>query len=467
MTATVTPIKPDPALLPGAVELALADPVAGTTPPKYEFDETFQSKIAAMVLRDGRFMQRTDGLVEPVYFANQAEAQLVSLALDYFHKYKRIPADWNIYKQIIRESVATKRLRGEDVPNIVAAMKRMQEVDISDRDFVVDQVADFARYQALVQAFTESVGKLDLRDFKSIEKKINKALATGAHTDSNAYDYRKEIDSRTAERKDIVAGHRPPQGISTGYPALDDCLYHEGWGRGELAVLMGGAKAGKTNGLLQFGINACTAGFNVLYITLEVSAKILGARMDANISNTAFRDLKSNIIAVHDKVKAWSTKAGSFIVHEFPSGTMTSSELRRLIERYKALSINFDLVIVDYADIMAPERYTDSITENSKSVYVSLRAIAMQEQCAVLTATQTNREGFKASVAKAEHVAEDFNKIRIADVVISINATEEEVKEGSARLYFAACRNQAAGFSLRVTQDRERMQFIKTIVGRE
>lgn len=466
MSASVSPIKADPSL-EKMLEAVPAPAAAPATPPKYEFDTAFQTKIAAMVCRDPRFVQRTDGLVEPAYFENQAEAQLVNLALEYYRKYKRIPADTNIFKQCIREAVTTGKLRTADVATMIPAMTRLWSEDISDRDFVVDEVANFARYQALVQAFTESVGKLDLRDFKSIEKKISKALATGAHHDSLAYDLKKEIESRTSERKDIVAGTRAPAGITTGYPALDECLYHGGWGRGELAVLMGGAKAGKTGNLMQFGINAATAGKNVLYFTLEVSAKILGARADANISNTAFKDLKSNIIAVHDKVKKWADKAGQFIVHERPSGTCTVSDIRRLIERYKALGILFDLVIVDYADIMAPERYTDSITENSKSVYVALRGLCQEENLAGLTATQTNREGFKAAVAKAEHVAEDFNKIRIADVIISINASEEEVKEGTARLYFAAMRNSAAGFSLRVTQDREKMQFIKTIVGRE
>lgn len=439
---------------------------------KYEFDAGFQTKIAAMVARDGRFMQRTEGLVEPAYFENQAEAQLVALALDYYRKYKRIPADKNIYRQCIKDAIAEKRLKNGDVPNLVEAIKRLWETDISDRDFVIDSVATFAKHQAVVDAIQESIGKLDIRDFDGIQKKLNKALATGAHGESNAYDFKKNLEARTVERKDIISGKRPASGISTGFPGLDECLYHEGWGLGELAVLMGGAKAGKTSALMTFGLKAATGtpttpGKNVLYITLEVAAKILGARADANLANTPFKDLKSNIMTVHDKVKQWSEHAGQFIVHEYPTGTMTASDLRRLIERYKALGIIFDMVIVDYADIMAPERYTDSTTENSKSVYVALRAIAMQEQVAMLTATQTNREGFKSAVAKAEHVAEDFNKIRIADVVISINATEEEIKAGEARLYFAACRNQAAGYSLRITQDRECMQFIKTIVGRE
>ena len=86
------------------------------------------------------------------------------------------------------------------------------------------------------------------------------------------------------------------------------------------------------------------------------------------------------------------------------------------------------------------------------------------DDAAVLTATQTNRDGFKSTVAKAEHVAEDFNKIRIADLVISINATEEERAVGEARLYFAASRNQETGFSIFIKQEIAKMKFITAIL---
>jgi replicative DNA helicase len=89
----------------------------------------------------------------------------------------------------------------------------------------------------------------------------------------------------------------------------------------------------------------------------------------------------------------------------------------------------------------------------------------MQEHIALLTATQTNREGAKAAVAKMTDVADDFNKIRIADVVISINKTDEERANNEARLFFAAMRNGPSGFALKVRQDVDRMIFIKDIIG--
>ena len=256
-------------------------------------------------------------------------------------------------------------------------------------------------------------------------------------------------------------------GITTGFKVLDDCLYHKGWGRRELAVLMGGAKAGKSMGMISFGINAIAAGYRTLYVTLEVASEIIAERIDANVAERAMFELGAHIHEVDEKVEAFMAKAAPFIIHEYPTGTMRCSDLRRLIEHYKSQGIIFDFVIVDYADLMAPERATDNVQENSKSIYVNLRGLAMQEGFACLTATQTNREGAKKAVALATDVAEDFNKIRIADVVISINKTEEERALNQARLHFAASRNQRSGFTLKVEQNIDQAKFVTRVLGEE
>lgn len=441
---------------------------------KYDFNEFFQRKIAALILRDMMFVQRTDGLIKPEYFEHLADATLVDMALNYYKKYRRIPADKTIYATLIREGVINKTMKKEVAALVSTRIKDLLTEDLSDRDFVIDEVAIFARHQAVCKAIEHSIKHLDKRDFDQIQNKLKNALDVGANMDVGEYDFHKEISSRTGERLERAAGILPPTGVTTGYPAIDAMLYHKGWGLRELSVIMGGAKAGKTTAMIDFGLNALAAKYNVLYITLEVSARIIAERMDSNISQRIINELGEHVHDVRQKVNDFMARAvrgdgtqSRFVIHEFPSGNMTTSDLRRLIERYKSKGLKFDLVIVDYADLMAPEHRTDSSVENSKSVYVHLRGLAMQENIAVLTATQTNREGFKATVAKAEHVSEDFNKIRIADLVISINRTDEERTLSQARLFFAASRNQAGGITVRVEQALDRMKFINKILGSE
>jgi replicative DNA helicase len=202
-------------------------------------------------------------------------------------------------------------------------------------------------------------------------------------------------------------------------------------------------------------------------VTLEVSAAIYADRLDANITDTAIKTLKDSPHKVRTEIDRLKARSGLLKIHEYPTGTLKPSKLRRLLENYRARGILFDLVVVDYADLMAPEFRTDSDIANFRSIYVDLRGIAQEYNLALLTATQTNREGAKKVTSSMTDVAEDFNKIRIADIVISINATQEEKDSGEARLFFAASRNTEDGFTLRISQDRSKMKFIKRVLGRE
>jgi replicative DNA helicase len=64
-----------------------------------------------------------------------------------------------------------------------------------------------------------------------------------------------------------------------------------------------------------------------------------------------------------------------------------------------------------------------------------------------------------------DHVADDFNKVRIADLMISINRTDEERAAGRARLFFAASRNQEGEFTIEIEQALDRMKFITRVLG--
>lgn len=117
-----------------------------------------------------------------------------------------------------------------------------------------------------------------------------------------------------------------------------------------------------------------------------------------------------------------------------------------------------------YADeLKASRKHTDERFA-LKEVYTALRALGSTEDIAVLTATQTNRAGNKATTAVATDVGEDWSKMKIADGVITINATEEEKRLNQMRLYLALMRNSEQGITLHCTSDRSKMKFITKVL---
>lgn len=433
---------------------------------QFDFDASFQTKVAALFMRDTTFAMNTKDLIKPEYFTEDAAGALIRVVQDHVKTYRAVP-DIKILPTILKDEIAKKRIRPDMVEPIKKLVKDVLVADLSNPAFVTDKVTDFAKTQAIIQAMERSIPLLEKQEWGKIAQIFKEANAVGTANDGGDYDYFEEIRNRTQQRHDLKAGKVVRNGITTGYPVMDAYLYHYGWGRKELSCMMGAAKAGKSMSLGDFGKNAAMAGYNVFYDSLEVAKDIIANRIDAALSDTLMRDLHKDPDAVEKAIRAIQAKSGQFKLRDHPSGTLKPSQLHRLLENYRADGIIFDLVIVDYADIMASEYRSDSLQENLRTIYIDLRAIAHEANCAVLTATQTNRDGAKAATAKATDVGDDWNKARTVDIMIGINATDAEKQVGEARLSWLLSRNTEDGFSLRIKQDREKMQFLTKIIGRE
>lgn len=435
------------------------------TPQQYNFDAAFQRKIAALVMRDSTFALKVKDLVKPEYFTEQPIGALVRVVQEHVKVYKTIP-DLRILPTLLKDEINAKRIRPDLIDGIKEMVRDAVRADLSNPDFVADKVVDFAKHQAIEQAMITSLPLLEKGEFGKIAEIMKGAMNVGAVVDSGDYDYFAEIAARTQKRKDLLAGKIVKNGITTGYSAIDAYLYHNGWGRKELSCIMGAAKAGKSMSLGDFSKNASLAGHNALYVSLEVAKEIIAERIDASLSDTMIRELHKKPDEVEDAIRKAEARAGQFRLRDYASGTFKPSHLHRLIESYKADGIVFDLITVDYADIMASEYRSDSLIENLRTIYIDLRAIAHEFNAALLTATQTNRDGAKAATAKATDVGDDWNKARTVDILLGINATDAEKTAGEARLSWLLSRNTEDGFSLRIRQNRQKMQFIEKVLGR-
>jgi len=431
---------------------------------KYDFDEGFQNSLVAHYLRDNNFALRSNEVIDPKYFTNAATGQVVGIFKDYIGTHKSVPPS-SLVRSLLEDAIAKKRIKAEDKAEVVKIVQTAYKAPLSGGTYILGKVGEFAKNRALEAAIMKSVEYLDKGDYKAIADIMAKAQRVGELEETDDYDYYADVEARTAVRKAIASGTLTRNGITTGYSELDAHLYHYGWGRKELSCIMGPSKSGKSLSLGDFAKNASLAGHNTLYVSLEVAKEIIADRIDAALSDTLIRDLHINADVVEASIKAAQAKAAAFKMRDFASNSMKPSRLFRLIEDYKAEGIILDLVALDYADIMAAEYRSDSLQENLRSIYLDLRSIAHEFNLAMLTATQTNRDGAKEMTSKATNIGDDWNKTRTVDILIGINATEAEKKIGEARLHWVMSRNTADGFSIRIKQDRSKMQFLTKVLG--
>lgn len=430
------------------------------------YDAAFQNKIVGHMLRDAPFMQRVEGLIDPAYFDAETHAYLADLANRHFTTYKDAPSAPIVIKQI-RDAKDAKLIKDDFVDDLKAVLKIIYSAafDLSNREYMVDEVAKFAKERAIESALERSIDIVDKKgEYGEIERLVKEAIATGANEGSGGMSYFDDVAARCKARVDRLAGTALTRGITSGHRELDDLLFHKGWGRKELVVLMGAAKAGKSMGLQHFAIQAARAGNKVLYITCENSAEVTCDRIDAAVAGVPMKDLDTSSVTIQTEVVAMSMKGGLIEVKEFPMGQCKVSDIRRVIRKFQAKGVVFDMLVVDYADEMSAEKFRSEERHNLKSIYTDLRALCTEENLAGMTATQSNRAGAKATTAVGTDVAEDFGKVRVADAFITINATEDEKKNNQLRLFLANMRNSEGGITLHCASDRSRMTFIKRVL---
>jgi len=95
------------------------------------------------------------------------------------------------------------------------------------------------------------------------------------------------------------------------------------------------------------------------------------------------------------------------------------------------------IIIVDYADIIQVDR-SEIFGNNDRAtfdyVWKSLKRMAMEYDCIVLTATQGNRKSFLQDSLNETNVSEDVRKLAHCDVMWALNQKPEEYKHGIIRV---------------------------------
>lgn len=433
----------------------------------YDFEIETQNDILSLMITDEDFCRKTEGLIKPEYFENAHSGYIASICLSYFQKYKGVLPE-NLWAEVFKKHIRDKKISAEKLREVVPHFNEVKALTPKSKRWLMDHIAEFARQQAFTNAFIAGASKLskttDSDRFAEIGKLFKNAGETGLAGDRTSYNYFKRVEERRDKLLEIKSGKAPKMGITTGIKELDGILDHGGYGRKELTLWMGGPKSGKSFALVQAGGSAIEDGKVVLHVSLENSTEVTAKRYDAYFSRVGIKEQKDSAHTMAVNVENVGDRYGhNLYIEEFPAGTFKPSDLQRLIESYYDDGIIFDEVIVDYLDIMAPNYRTDNLQENSKDVYVNSRGLAQTWNFALVSATQTNRTGAQSAVAKATDVAEDFNRVRIADLTISINRNDDEKGMRKARLYLAAGRNQEDGVTLFVTQDLNMGRSVDTV----
>ena len=116
-----------------------------------------------------------------------------------------------------------------------------------------------------------------------------------------------------------------------------------------------------------------------------------------------------------------------------PLGTSVVG-IRTLLEEHDAAGWVADVVVIDYADNLAPvDRKLDKLDQTNET-WQLLRSLSMTRHCLVVTATQSNRPGFRKELLDREDVCGDRRKLDHVTAMFGINMSTDEKDAGVSRI---------------------------------
>jgi hypothetical protein len=197
-----------------------------------------------------------------------------------------------------------------------------------------------------------------------------------------------------------------------------------------------------------FAVKSADMGYNVLYITLEMSERKVMKRVGAmrlkipiNDYDNASKDTESirkkiNNLKNTSSSDLFEKKVGKIITKFWAAGTANITDFDNYIQKLRdKKGIKIDLLIVDYITLVAPIKgiASDNLYTKGKSLAEGLRAIGAKFKMPVITGVQVAKDAWNSTDITLQSVPESKAIAETADSFFVIIRTEEMKRQGVYR----------------------------------
>jgi len=383
-----------------------------------EFGHNFQIKSVVCLMTKPNFIEQVIDILDESHYDSDNLKWIVKESKKYFVKYKK-PITLDVFKVKVNE-IENDVMKTTVVETLKEVYRHLEATDL---DFVQDKVLDFFKNQTLKNAIIKSVEILEQKgDYEQIKNLIDDAMKAGTERDLG-HEYAEDIDIRYSEMA--------RETVETPWDVLND-LTQGGLAGGELGVIVAPAGIGKTWILCALGAGAMKRGTNVVHYTLELNESYVGLRYDSVLTGLANQNLKYHIDDVRTAVEKVE---GELVVKYFPTKTASVHTLGAHLQKLKTMGKNFDMVVVDYGEILRDTSNSREVRHALGNIYEDLRGLAGEFDIPIWTASQANRSALDEDVIEATKVAESYQKVMTADFVVSLSRKVEDKIGNTGRFH--------------------------------
>lgn len=116
-----------------------------------------------------------------------------------------------------------------------------------------------------------------------------------------------------------------------------------------------------------------------------------------------------------------------------PTSTLNVAGIHSILDTWERDEWTPDVVLVDYADILAPPSGVADTRDQINMTWKQLRSLSQSRHCLLLTATQADAASYKMETLDRSNFSEDKRKLAHVTGMFGLNATMEEKEMGVLR----------------------------------
>lgn len=420
-----------------------------------KFDFKFQNKVLALLIKDQDFFNQYGPIVDPTYFSDIYHQMICEKANAYADKYAIQISLEALLEEIEKEKNQEKR------ELLLTNLEEVCDTDLEDKAYYQELILEFCKNQAMLLALKEGARNLKKGDRESIPTSIEKALLVGQLLDDQSMGLR-YWDCFENDEQEVWTPRVPTLLGSEGSGGIDDVL-NGGLKNGELGMIMLPSGKGKSIFLLNVAANALIQGYNVCFLSLEMSEREIRNRFSSfftGISTKYLEKMKNSEIGEKIKANYRSVTLGNLLIKTFPMRSIRARGMETHIKTFSKKDNWFpDLIVVDYLDVVRPSSKKET-HEQLGEISEELKALAQRFDRPLWTASQVNRAGAQKEIVKNEDSAGSYSKVYAADFIFAGNPkVDQRTGERTVRLSCSKARGGEDQMLLDFEIDAKAMRF--------
>jgi hypothetical protein len=413
-----------------------------------------QDCILYLSIVNDKFANLVVAKVKPDLFSSDITREVYKVIFSFVTEFKKAPGDHfnNELMSFLEQSKAKEDII-ETAKRYILHLSKLPPPDI---DYVVKRLSDFIQLSVLRNAAYEFAEHIDSGDLHSATGIMQKALKEKFEPINAGTDY-------TSDYNDIDnRGDRPERLFKLGIPYLDKYLRIE---RSDLITIAGARKGTKSWFCHHIARQAVLDGLMVVHVSHENSLKNTLQRYDMmfgyllntdrpepieirwmedgrTLTETRMVDTiynKELVKQIRSDITQWG---GQLVVKKFAMGSCNPAELDSFCDTVEDMyNRRIDVLINDYADIMAPFDKQKQTRDSINETYIYSKRIADDRDLALFTPSQINEEGaqilLKTGRMSGEALAEDKRKFANIDkgVYVGIPTEREQYNEAIVGIF--------------------------------